>query len=347
MAKMMTDAFLRLYFSLPGVVADVFRMLGEEEWVGRLDLASVRADDPSSVDREGQRLHGDCVWTANFRGEDTVGACLVVEFQATRDPRMDVRMGSYVTGQYMAWARRYGRRKVALPLVYPVVIYTGSGKWTPSRNLDQTRTVPPGGTQLQQSMEYRVLCPEETDLDGPELRGNSAAMLLGLEGTTDASLWRGWAMAVLDELKRQNGHEVRFAFLKRLARWVPRRFPGERLWDLGGLDDDEARRWREVRAERNPWAESLVRQTLKKGHRKGHREGREEGREEAWKEFLADTKRSLVRRARLRFGDQVAASMRDLVAPFSDKGELDEVGDWIVTSKSGPALLRRFNGTGR
>ena len=94
-----------------------------------------------------------------------------------------------------------------------------------------------------------------------------------------------------------------------------------------------------MRAERNPWAESLVRQTLKKGHR--------EGRQEAWKEFLADTKRSLVRRARLRFGDQVAASMRDLVAPFSDKGELDEVGDWIATSKSGPAFLRRFDGAER
>ena len=45
---MTTDAFLRLYFALPEVAADVFRMVGAEEGetrVKRLDLSSVAYSD--------------------------------------------------------------------------------------------------------------------------------------------------------------------------------------------------------------------------------------------------------------------------------------------------------------
>ena len=89
--------------------------------------------------------------------------------------------------------------------------------------------------------------------------------------------------------------------------------------DLAQLDG-----WMETNMK--PWSEQIE----AKGLAKGRAEGRAEGQV-----------RILVRQARRKFGESCASALAALLDTVKSEAVLDEVGDWLLTCRSGNALLAK------
>ena len=108
-----------------------------------------------------------------------------------------------------------------------------------------------------------------------------------------------------------------------LAQWtmevvLPSLLPGlsvPEVQDLAQLDG-----WMETHMK--PWSEQI--------EAKGRAEGRAEGQV-----------RILVRQARRKFGESCASALAALLDTVKSEAVLDEVGDWLLTCRSGNALLAK------
>ena len=119
---------------------DVLRAFVPGDWVADLDLNTLRPLPAEHVGTELRRRRGDLLWMVDLKGGGSV--VVVVEAQSSPDTRMGARTMT-LTGlicegfKAEAWGPA-GR----LPAVLPIVLYTGSPRWTPALDLAE-RVGPP------------------------------------------------------------------------------------------------------------------------------------------------------------------------------------------------------------
>ena len=188
----MHDAAYKLLFSRPRMVRDLLDGFAARGWSGALDFESLTALPASFVGREFRQRHGDLIWRVRFRGERWLYLVLLLEFQATVEPAMAVRILEYTGLLYRRLVddgvlREHG----ALPPVLPIVLYNGRRRWTAL--VEMTNLLAAGGDVLapyQPSQRYYVLDVARA-ADGGLPAGNLVSALIGLEKTRDAAGLRG------------------------------------------------------------------------------------------------------------------------------------------------------------
>ena len=196
----MHDPAYKLLFSRPRMVRDLLDGFAARGWSGALDFDTLDPLPASFVSEDLQQRHGDLVWRIRFRDDRWLYLVLLLEFQATVDPAMALRMLTYTALLYQRLdADGVLRDHRALPPVLPVVLYNGRRPWTAP--VEMADLVAVGSDLLapyQPSQRYYLLDGARVaDADLPA--DNLVSALIDLEKTRDAAGLRE-ALAALSDL---------------------------------------------------------------------------------------------------------------------------------------------------
>ena len=272
------------------------------------------------VDRQ---RHGDLVWRIRFRDDRWLYLVLLLEFQATVDPAMALRMLTYTALLHQRLdADGVLRDHGALPPVLPIVLYNGRRPWTAS--VEMTDLVAVGSDVLapyQPSQRYYLLDGARmADADLPA--DNLVSALIALEKTRDVARI-GEALEAAGELLRAQGDDH---LTQAFVTWLH-----EGLRVAGRLPSSEG----------DPLTALQETQTmLKENVREWTREWLEQGIEQGRREERA----LLCRQAGRKFDAEAAEGLAAALGGVTDPDRLARVGDWIIECATASELLARVRG---
>ena len=197
------DTCYKLLFSHPRMIRDLVTGFIAEDWVTRLDLASLEKVNGSYVTGSARERCSDMVWRVRW-GDCWVYVYLLLEFQSSVDRLMAVRMMSYVGLLYQDLSRQ---AQIApgkpLPPVVPIVLYNGDGRWTaPVDIADLLERVSGGPDRYRPALRY-LLIDEGRIVDDP-------AWTVRSRNVVDA----------LFRLEHNRDEEDVLAVLQRLSEWL-------------------------------------------------------------------------------------------------------------------------------
>ena len=322
----MHDPAYKLLFSRPRMVRDLLDGFAARGWSDALDFDTLPPLPASFVGEDLRQRHGDLVWRVRFRDEGWLYLMLLLEFQATVDPAMAVRMLAYTA---MVLQRLVADGVLsehgALPSILPVVLYNGPRRWTaPVEVADMFAAAAP----YRPSQRYHVLDVRrapEADLPADNL----VSALVGLEvaRARDAPGLDA-ALRALSELVRAAGDEhLRRAF----GAWLRGRLGASGRLPSGA--GDTLARLEEAQTMLEETLGEWTREWLERGRAEGIEQGRDEGRDEE--------RALLCRQAARKFDGAAAEGLAAALAGVTDPERLGRVGEWIIECATAEDLLAR------
>ena len=351
----MHDPAYKLLFSRPRMVRDLLDGFAARGWSGALDFDTLAPLPASFVSEDLQQRHGDLVWRIRFRDDRWLYLVLLLEFQATVDPAMALRMLTYTALLYQRLdADGVLRDHRALPPVLPVVLYNGRRPWTAS--VEMTDLVAVGSDLLapyQPSQRYYLLDGARVaDADLPA--DNLVSALIGLEKTRDAARLREALQALSDLLRAQGDDHLTQAFVTWLHQGL--RFAGPlpsgegdplaQLQETQTMLEENVREWtRELLEQgRAQGIEQGIEQGRAQGVEQGRAQGIEQGRAQGIEQGRHEERALLCRLAARKFDAGAAEGLAAALADVTDPDRLARVGDWIIECATASELLARVRG---
>ncbi len=318
------DETYKRLFAFPRMVEDLMRGFAAREWAHSLDFSTLRKLPAEYVSDALRKRVGDTVWAVRLG--DGRPVLLMLEFQSRADPLMALRILVYTGLLYQEVVRNdapvpgAGRR---LPGVLPVVLYTGTTRWSAAREL--AALVEPAVSALEAyrpSQRYCVVDAHQVgEEDLPEPNLVTAVIRLERIASPAELVW------VVDRLREWLGRpedgELRRAFTDWVGRIAERLMPAGEA--LGAGMTLEEMRMTEVERRVSEWPKQWVR----------------EGRAQGLREGLEQERALLERMAGLRFGAEAAARLSSVLAEVTDPERLAEVGEWLVRCETAEAFLAR------
>ena len=355
----MHDPAYKLLFSRPRMVRDLLDGFAARGWSGALDFDTLAPLPASFVSEDLQQRHGDLVWRIRFRDDRWLYLVLLLEFQASVDPAMALRMLTYTALLYQRLdADGVLRDRRALPPVLPVVLYNGRRPWTAP--VEMTDLVAVGSDLLvpyQPSQRYYLLDGARVaDADLPA--DNLVSVLIGLEKTRDAAGLREVLQALGGLLRAQADDHLTQAFVTWLRQGL--RFAGPlpsgegdpltRLQETQTMLEENVREWtRELLEQgRAQGIEQGRAQGVEQGRAQGIEQGRaqgvEQGRAQGIEQGRHEERALLCRLAARKFDAGAAEGLAAALAGVTDPDRLARVGDWIIECATASELLARVRG---
>ena len=356
----MHDPAYKLLFSRPRMVRDLLRGFAARGWSDALDFDTLTPLPAAFVGEDLRQRHGDLVWRVGFRGGGWLYLVLLLEFQATVDRAMAVRMLAYTAMlQQRLIADGALDEHGALPPVLPVVLYNGRRRWTaPVEVADLIAAEDEALAPYQPSQRYYLLdVGRVPDADLPA--GNLVSALAGLEKARGT---RGMdaALGALIELLAAAGDEhLERAFMAWLRWGVREAGPlppvgGDALAQLKEtrtMLEETVREWTRDWLERG--RDEGIAQGIAQGRDEGIAQGRDEGIAQGRAQGIAqgraqgiaqgrDEERALLcRQAARKFNGAAAEGLAAALAGVSDPERLGRVGEWIIECATASDLLAR------
>ena len=347
----MHDPAYKLLFARPRMVRDLLDGFAARGWSGALDFDTLAPLPASFVSEDLQQRHGDLVWRIRFRDDRWLYLVLLLEFQATVDPAMALRMLTYTALLYQRLdADGVLRDHRALPPVLPVVLYNGRRPWTAP--VEMTDLVAAGSDLLapyQPSQRYYLLDGARVaDADLPA--DNLVSALIGLEKMRDAGRLREALQALGDLLRAQGDDHLTQAFVTWLHQGL--RFAGP----LPSGEGDPLTQLQETQTmlEENvrEWTRELLEQGRAQGIEQGRAQGIEQGRVQGVEQGRAqgieqgrhEERALLCRLAARKFDAGAAEGLAAALAGVTDPDRLARVGDWIIECATASELIARVRG---
>ena len=327
----MHDPAYKQLFSRPRMVRDLLDGFVARGWSDILDFDALEPLPAGFVSRNlQQQRYSDLVWRIRFRDGRWLYLVLLLEFQATVDPAMAVRMLTYTGLLYQRLAadgvlRGHG----VLPPVLPVVIYNGRRRWTAPVEM---RELVAAGSELlapyQPSQRYYLLdATHAVDSDLPS--GNLVSALVGLEKTRDRARLAGPVKVLTDLLRAVDDDHLKQVF----ATWLHQGLRVSGRLPAGGRD---------------PLAQLQETQTmLEENMREWTREWLEQGRAQGIEQGIEQERALLCRLAARKFDAGAAEGLAAALAGVTDADRLARIGDWIIECVTASDLLARVRGDGR
>ena len=259
----------------------------------------------------------DIVWRVRWRGR-WLYVYLLLEFQASVDRFMALRMLVYVGLLYQDLIRT-GQLTPGgqLPPILPVVLYSGSDRWTSACEISELiESVPGGLEQYRPQMRYLLL--EERKYQDAELASmrNLVAALFRLETSRDPEHVLEFVGALVEWLQAPEQADLRRAF----AVWLRRVFPREQESDV---EIPETENLQEVR--------TMLAERVKEWSKRWREEGRQEGRQR--KRPARRRQRTLLTRQLERKFGVLDAAVRDRIV-HADSSRLVTWGERVLTAKA-------------
>ena len=321
-----SDPIYKRIYAFAEMVADLLRSIAPKATLEALDLRTLEKVPAEYVGEHFQRRHGDTVWRVRAGGADSAWAYVLVllEFQASSDATMALRVNEYTVMLYRELLRA---KKVApgeLPLVLPVVLYNGESRWTAADNVrDLIVSTGPTDTVLdafQPSQRYLLVDLRHAKADyvgelttglarveqirAPDDIGDVARFLAAALGAPEhKELWcafRDWLFAIGARMEGVDDPGL-----------PP---PDLTFEDIAMTAEERAAEWSEQR------------------RREGELRGIVQGRREQL--------RSL---AEVRFGAPTAQRLFASLQREDDPVRLDAIGEAVVRCETADELLRRAN----
>jgi predicted transposase YdaD len=279
------DAAYKSFFSFPEVVKSLILGFIPGKWVRRLKFNTLERISGHFVTDDLRLRYGDLVWRVKSKDGVWHYIYFLLEFQQEIDPWMAVRIMTYVGLLYQDLLKSDLMEKSdPLPLVFPMVYYTGKTPW--SAPLDVGEMLGPIPSDLQKycpRLPYFLLETakfKEEELD----RKNIASQLIRMENIAPARMAEP-INSLVKMLKAE-----RFKALKQtIVEWLYRSFekrPGFQWSVMEGMKLEEV--------------SSMLSQNLDEWERKFENKGRKEGRKETLEEVLSNLLAE-------RFGSEIAA----------------------------------------
>lgn len=205
------DSVFRRIFGVPENTASQLRAVLPPDLADRLDLGQLSQVSATFIDESLKRRHSDLLFSAPLDGRDAF-VYVLVEHQSRSDPLMAFRMLRYVTRIWDAYLDEHPQART-LPLVIPLVVHNGSGRWTaPTRLQDLIDPVLGQGREAGEHMpRFSFLLDDLAVIDPGQLRARkltpSALVTLLLLKTApgnsrlpeDLQDWKTELRAVLDQ----------------------------------------------------------------------------------------------------------------------------------------------------
>jgi predicted transposase/invertase (TIGR01784 family) len=126
------DARYKRFFSNPTLLRELLESFVPEDFVHGLDFSTLKRIDKSFVTEEYRERESDLIHEVRCK-DSSVYIFLLIEFQRKVDRMMPLRFLRYICEFYQSLARnrQLGRRR-KLPAVFPLLLYSGSRRWTAS-----------------------------------------------------------------------------------------------------------------------------------------------------------------------------------------------------------------------
>ena len=321
------DNSYKLLFSHREMVADLLRGFVKEPWVRELDLETLEPVNTSFISEDLRGREDDVIWRVRWR-QQWMYVYLLLEFQATVDPFMALRVLVYVGLLYQDLVRK-GQVKAddLLPPVLPVVLYNGGRPWSAAEDVADLVVQAPGGLdRYRPHLAYLLL--EERCYSEEELAPlhNVVAALFRLENSGSPEEIRRVVDALVDWLKAPEQTSLRRSFVVWLRRvLLPSRVPGVAVPPVTDLQEVKAMLAERVQEWAREWREEGLRQGLQQGMQQGMQQGHKQG-EEAMLVYLLERRFGpLTEDARARIAVADSGTLRLWAERVLSAGALDDV----------------------
>ena len=294
----MHDAVYKALYSLPETIEALVRVVAPR-LAADMDFARL-ARLSTDYATAGQRSrYGDMLWECRLR--DGTAVLVVVEFQSDVDHTMPLRLLQYTGSAWLEWVR--ARKRVAgtgIPLVLPVLIYSGRDHWKVPTSL---KAILPAARArwlaVQPGYEYLLL--EERRGGTRELpEDNLVGELMAVARARDKEMIRAVAL-LRDRMRGREGGSLDRA----VAGWLK-----------SVITDLEPRLAAGVEAATTTMEVMEVIKPKGKWSVRWYEDGRVEGVE-----------RQLRRLVALKFGDDAVGRLAEILSPFPDSDVVDAVFD--------------------
>ena len=224
------DAGYKLLFSHAALVRDFLRAYfpGDRSRVRTDDLEAVQKISGAWIDeRELLRRDNDIAWLCKCSSEDDVAPfVLLVEFQTHPDPIMPIRLATY-SGLLSEELYRSGKMKSGeLPMILPVVLYSGLQRWTTPTQARQTRSSKPEDL-ISWQLDQKILLIDQLRLEETALpdTDNLVGLLIRIERSRSPSEAVRWIL----QMDRRLFELREFELQKSVVSWLTRSFLPTRM----------------------------------------------------------------------------------------------------------------------
>jgi len=142
------DRGYKYLFSNPLLLKELLESFVGMDWISEIDFTKAESVNTSFVSNEFKNRESDVIYRLKFQKKELY-LYLLIEFQSTVDRFMALRMLRYVLELYEFLIKN--KKTSSLPVVFPVLLYNGEGKWTAPDRLSKLIDMP---DELKQAKAY-------------------------------------------------------------------------------------------------------------------------------------------------------------------------------------------------
>lgn len=301
---------------IPEHAAGELRAVLPRKLVKRVDWSTLRAEPGSFVDAGGPRRHTDLLFSATIDGRDA-RLYVLFEHQSSFDRWMPLRLLVYMS---RIWVSLADERAASLPVIIPVVLYNGEGRWTASTRFSSL--LDPGGPPEGARAfipDFRFVVDDLAAVSEATLLRRPMSALARLTVWAMRSVRHDFERALLDawmELLREAGDQAGVEARDQVFVYLSGVDGGDDLLQaiVARMDDEERE---QVMGLRKQWEDAAREEGIEQGIERGIRRGRVE---------------SLLSQLQLKFGD-IGEARREQIAGASLR-ELERWSQRILDATS-------------
>lgn len=232
------DASYRQLFRHPHMVRSLFDGIINEPWLNALDWQGLQSLPTDYISAQLRERRADCVWRLPRHDDIDLFMLLMFEHQSQNDYYMALRSATYCGLQYESLLQHQQIKPgTRLPVVLPVVLYSGVKPWTaPTVTTDLIDQAPSALPPYLLSMRYLLIDEGEWVRSGKLPEDNLATLLFQLEHNRGIEQARDLMQTILNCTPGPEYAELRRAFYA----WVrytllPRALPKVTIPAVGDL----------------------------------------------------------------------------------------------------------------
>lgn len=283
------DEIYKQLFSHPSFVRQLIEGFAPPELAQQLDFATLKNHSGEYITpRLGRKLQ-DLVWSARLLPQDAnepgerVYLYILLEFQSRTDHSMPLRMLQYVAALYEQIVRvqRLKLSKDRLPLVFPLVLYSGDSAWRAQSSLQGLLPrVPEFLRRYQPQLDYFLV--DEKRLSGLE---SADTVLASMFATGSASQPEEIMQALARLVKVFQAHPEHAQLERIIGLWLRSELKQRKI--AINLDDINLLEI-ETMAKKtlDDWSQEWFADGVERGMEKGMVQGMEKGRSSTLKKLL-------------------------------------------------------------
>ncbi len=340
-SRIWRDTGCRGVLQHPVVAADLLRLACAQAGIADLDPLTLRRESERQIGPELAQAENDVIWSSPDAWPDAACTYFHIEVQSTVEQNMALRMLRYVA---LHSFRLWSDHGPPMPVVVPIVFYTGEEPWDASLETGALYAAAPAAYRPLLRCEVVDLCR----LEVPEGSENLIELPPVWRGESATEVVRG-ARALYEQLAALGDKPMEESFLDLVLARCERKWPEENWKDCASMAEL-------VKAMEQTWpqkwraryvAEGRTR-GIKEGRTRGIKEGRTQGIAEGLTQARAETLASLEKAVGARFGEAAARSFGlqlEIVrqaTTVEDFKVLDAICQCVMQSENAEQLLSKL-----